>query len=374
LKLRRVIAISELIGLDKAARVAQHDTATEAAVEGQMNKDQLWDVICAADRLLGVVLNLSPITSSYQMATTYAVTIDGIVQNQVYLYRLTDIANKIQALDQLSTSNSFSTESYTFSLEISRDLKTLASQTPETWWSQGVHDGANSVYPDHIVQFLHYYIAMRIHLPMALRQGPDNETLFSCLACINACESIVQRYQLLSRRLPPGLFLSGMLDLQAFSAAVTLLLISHMISTRSLDVGVDKVKISNKVEQVIKLLHEKSDSPPSPGFAYDGFTALCSLHDLLRGADDSLDPRQIAFHAPLLGKVQVKRNENPPQGESYWSSELLSALGFCSASEQLAFHSLNRNQFSSGEPSFDTENAQCDRTTYLAEGIFGNLF
>ncbi|KAJ5365218.1 hypothetical protein N7517_008104 [Penicillium concentricum] len=351
LKLRRAIAIAELMGLHNLVQVIQMGSATEAADEGYIGKLRLWDLICAADRLLGMILNISPITGRHEQLTNQSLSINGIVQTRLYLFRLTDIANKIQDLDLIRKSNVPGTESYAFALELSRELKALASQTPEAWWSGGVH-GANNVQPDHIVQFLHYYVAMRIHLPLSLRQGPDGENLFNCLACVAACESMVQRYQLLRRTLPPGLFLSEILDIQAFSAAVTLLLISHMFSQCSLEVGIDKIKIKNEVGQVIQLLQDKSDCPSGSCIAYNGFTTLRSLDDLL--GENGFDVCQIAFHAPLLGKMQVKRNEQTSQSEDDWSSDFMSALGLCNAGEQI--FQLNPDSYMSLEPSIDLQN------------------
>lgn len=348
----------------------QLETATGAVDEWHISKAWLWNLICAADRLLGMILNLPPITSRHQQAISHSISIDGIVQNQVYLCRLTNIATKIQDLDQFSMSNGSKMEAYTFALQLSRELKELASQTPEAWWSGGVH-GVDNVHPDHIVQFLHFYVAMRVHLPLTLRQGTDGENFFNCLACVDACESMVQRYEFLSCRLPPGLFLSEMLDLQAFSAAVTLLLISYMLSIRSLDTVVDKIKINSEVGQVIKLLHEKSDGPHGSETAYTGFTTLCSLNDLLHGTKNGVDVRKIALRAPLLGKVQVKRNEHPSQADSYWPSQVLSAFGLCYRTENTA--NLNLDVNLSMGPSFDAENLQWDTIANTTEGILREL-
>lgn len=120
--------MAELMGLPNMVQVAQVETATEAGDdEGHISKSQLGDLICAADRLLGIILNLPPITSRHQLATTHSVSIDGIVQNQVYLCRLTDIANKIQHLDYLNTLHGSSTEVCTFALKLSGESKVLAS-------------------------------------------------------------------------------------------------------------------------------------------------------------------------------------------------------------------------------------------------------
>ncbi|KAF9892267.1 hypothetical protein FE257_002044 [Aspergillus nanangensis] len=362
-KLRHLVTIAELMGLDNISRAAHLRTTTPPVDQELCSKIQLWDIICAADRLLGMVLNLPPITTRHQQPTTRPVAVDGIVQNQVYLCRLTDISTKIYDLDHLSISNRPKAECYSIALDLSKELEVLASQVPEAWWSAEMHT-SQSVFPGHIVQFLHHYVVMRVHLPLTLRQGPGDENLFNSLSCINACESMVKLYQFLGRRLPPGLFLSRMLDIQAFSAAVTLLLLSQMPSVCS---AVDKVKISNEVGQVINILRERSDGSPDSGIAHHGFTTLCSLKSLFSRAADDLDLRQVAFHVPLLGKVQVRRNEHLPETDSCWSSQLLSTLGLCNVTEQ--FPDLDSDFHLPMGSSYDTEQAQWGAVASYTQGI-----
>jgi hypothetical protein len=368
--LRHTIAIAELMGLHNVAQVVQVETASGAVDEGHISKVQLWDLICAADRLLGMVLNLPPITIHSQQARPHSLSIHGIVQTRVYLYRLTNIANKVQDLDRLSTSNESRTEGYNSALKLSAELKDLASQTPESWWSGGVH-GTKNVHPDHIVQFLHYYVVMRIHLPLTLRQGLDAGNLSNCLACVDACVSMVQRYQFLSQRLPPGLFLSEMLDLQVFSAAVTLLIVSHMSILHPVCVGVDRIKVRNEVGQVIEVLREKSHCTPRSRVAYNGFTTLCSLDDLLRRAENGVGPRQVAFDAPLIGKLRVTRDIDRSHDDDYWR-ELLSNLDPCDGGGEQYSH-LNLDANICMEPFCDAENAQWDEIGRFTDSIFRRL-
>lgn len=367
MKLRHAIAMAELMGLPDMVQTVQVQMATHPVDDWQISKVQLWDLICATDRLLGMILNLSPITGCHQGTTANVVSVNGIVQNQVYLCRLTDIANKVQDLDRFSILNGPGMDACAFALDLSRELKTLASQTPETWWLGAVYD-RNNVYLDHIVQFLHYYVAMRIHLPLTLRQCPDGENYFNRLACIDACESMLQKYQFLGRKLPPGLFLSEILDLQAFSAAVTLLLMSHMSSVSFSDVGVDKVKASNEVGQVIKLLQEKSNCKLGCGIAYSGFITLCSLNDLLQEKEIGFNLRKSAFHAPLLGSVQVRRNDHFSQVESSWPMQMLSAFGLRNATIPFSDQIFDAN--TSVEPCLQDDNAQWDSIRSSTEDMF----
>lgn len=339
-KLRHIITIAELIGLHNISQAANFGTAIEAPDQGYTSKVQLWGLICATDRLLGMVLSLPPITRHHRQTNSHSVSVGGIVQNQVYLSHLTDISKKIPDLDYFGISKRPRAEEYTLALELSKELQVLASQAPPAWWSGEVHS-ANSVNTSQIVQFVHYYAVMRVHLPLVLRQTPGEENLFIYLSCLDACESMVQLYQVLGRKLPPGLFLSEVLDIQAFSAAVALLLISHMCCVRFYGAGIDKAKINNEVRQVINLLHEKSNGDPGSGVAHNGFTALCSLNGLLSEAENDHDPRQVVLHVPLLGKLNVRCNQHRSEASNYWSSQLLSTLGLCNEGEEIPNQDFN---------------------------------
>jgi hypothetical protein len=166
-------------------------------------------------------LNLLPGTRRYEQTGVQPLIVDGVVQTRAYLTRLTDIAAKIQHLDDIDTPGS--AELYATALELARELRVLAFQTLKLWW---VTD-ADHVKPDHLVQFLHYCIVMRVHLPFVVRQNPGEEYFYSRLACMDACEAVAQRYQFLRRMLPPRFFLGQILDLQAFTATTVLLLTTH---------------------------------------------------------------------------------------------------------------------------------------------------
>lgn len=376
MRLRHVIAIAELMGLPKIVQVAHLNNATEVVDdEGHICRAQLWDLICAADRLLGMVLNLPPDTSRHQRITTRSLSIDGVVQSQAYLHRLTDIANRIQYLDDLNTLHGPSTELYTSAFKLAGELKVLASQTPESWWAWDVRD-VQAAEPDHLVQFLHYYVTMRVHLPFTMRQDPGGQYSDSRLACIDACESLVQRYRFLGRRLPPGFFLSEMLDLQAFTAAVILLLISRIPSSvHFMNMGIDKARIKNEVGEVIHLMHERSHSTPGSGFAHDGVATLCSLDNLLQESENGVDLGQSALKVPLLGKVHIRRNAHSSQEtrvDSPWSFQTLSGLGACNTNEQSFPLSLDTN-LSIGS-AYDAQNLLWDGLAYCTPDIHDTLY
>ncbi|KAL4994218.1 hypothetical protein BDV10DRAFT_189223 [Aspergillus recurvatus] len=308
LKLRHVIALAELMGLPKAAQLARIKKPNGPADEAAQNeKIQLWNLICTIDRLGGMLINLPPYTRRYQLKAPDELTVDGAVKPSVYMSRLMDISPKVYDLEDLSATEGPTTKLYTSALEISREARDLASQTPSSWWAINMTDDLK---PDHIVQYMHYCLVMKAHLPVALRQDRSEEYLYSRLACIDACESVAQRYHFIRRKLPSGFFTLRMLDLQAFGAMAALLLLSHTCpfpDHRTFQI--DRPRIERVVTQIIELMEEKSKDGVGVDFADRGAKTLRALWNLLQqDASDPAPMQELTVNVPLLGNIHIRRN------------------------------------------------------------------
>ncbi|KAL5050915.1 hypothetical protein BDW71DRAFT_80243 [Aspergillus fruticulosus] len=308
LKMRHVIALAELMGLPKAAQLARIKKPNRPADEAARNeKIQLWNLICTLDRLGGMLVNLPPYTRRYQLRAADELIVNGVVQASVYMSRLMDISPKIYDLEDLSATEGPTTKLYTSALEIARETRDLASQTPSSWWAINMTDDLN---PDHIVQYMHYCLVMKAHLPVALRQDRTEEYLYSRLACIDACESVAQRYHFIRRKLPSGFFTLRMLDLQAFGAMAALLLLSHTCpfpDHRTFQI--DRPRIERVVTQVIELMEEKSKDGVGVDFADRGAKTLRALRNLLQqDASNPAPMQELTVNVPLLGNIHIRRN------------------------------------------------------------------
>lgn len=305
MRLRHIVAIAEIMGLPKASQAIQHGRAVSTGNEAQHHKAQLWDSIISANGLLGMILNLPPDTRRHPQAKAQALVIDGVVQPRVYLGRLTDMAAKVQRLDDLNLTPESGPEFYSSTLALIGELKSLKSQTPKQWWAP---DEGLGVKPDHVVQFIHNIVTVRAHLPFVMRQDIGDEYFYSRLVCMNACEAAARLYRFLRGMIPPGIFCTRVLDLQVFIATVVLLLISHSpLPSDRLGFCADKAKTSSTVQAVTKLMTERSQDTTGAHFARNCVTTINSLHDLLQ-QDGPIHSQDLALQVPLLGKVKVRRN------------------------------------------------------------------
>ncbi|KAL4879938.1 major facilitator superfamily domain-containing protein [Aspergillus karnatakaensis] len=345
LKLRHAVALAELMGLPKAAQLARFKKANGVPDEAVWSeKVQLWDLMCTIDRMAGMLINLPPYTRRYPARTSPALIVDGIVQPSVYVSRLVDITPKIHDLEELSATEGTSTKLYTSALEIAREARDLASQTPKSWW---IINPGDELKPDHIVQFVHYCIVMKAHLPVAIRQDRSEEYLYSRLACMDACESVAGRYQFLRTNLPTGFFTLRLLDLQAFAAMVLLLLTSHTPpSPDQRSFKIDKTRLERVVTQVIELMEQKSKEGAGSDFAERGATTLRALRNLLQQEhNDSARVQELTVNVPLLGKIHIRRNlptTQPAQPQSQVPPKAAPQLSGWQTSEPTVIPGFNR--------------------------------
>ncbi|KAE8410486.1 hypothetical protein BDV36DRAFT_277726 [Aspergillus pseudocaelatus] len=305
IKLRHIIAIAELMGLPKVFQAMRLNQPTYTD-DTSVHKVQLWQAICNIERLNGMILNLPPGTGRYQLTTASPLNADGSIHLTTYLTRLLNISIKVYDLDEFSATHESSMKRQMAALEMAQALGELAGQAPDTWWAG---DERDHITPDDIVQFLHCCVLMRVYLPLALKQNLGDELVYARLPCMNACEAVARRYLVLRRKLPAGLFMSRILDLQALTAASVLLLLSHHVrSTDRHSLRVDISHLRGVVSDVITLIGERARDPTNSELAVEAYNTLRALDQLLYQDDRTGEVERLTVTVPLLGKIHVRRN------------------------------------------------------------------
>ncbi len=160
-----------------------------------------------------MVINKPPTSRRLDQPYTQPLIVNGVVQTQIYLKRLTDITAKFSTLDDSNATQGGNDQAFASALELDQELRVLSSQTSRSWWEQDL----SRVKPANLCQLFHYYIVLRVHLPFTMRQNSGDGNVYSRVTCMGACEAVARRYQALRRMLPSGIFLSRMMDLQAVS-------------------------------------------------------------------------------------------------------------------------------------------------------------
>lgn len=304
LNLRRVIAIAELIGLPRAARTVQMQNNLNPTPGHVLHvKASLWTSLCSIERIAGVLGNFPCAATRNSSAADQPLVIDGAVQPRVYMLRLSNVATEVQDLDGLSMGYVSEAEVYRSVLRIDNELRLLATEPPRQWWVALPSD----VGPAHLLQLVHYVLVVRTHLVFMMRRDVEGLYSHSQQAGLEACCEVLQRWQIIRRSLPLGFFLCRMIDLQAFTAAVVVLLASESarITHRPLLAG-NCVGLSGCVAQTIELLHEKARDPVGSDIARQALQAIQSLTAMLQGQGNVSEGGCLKLTVPRLGKIHVQ--------------------------------------------------------------------
>ena len=152
----------------------------------------MWETLCTMEKLNSMMLAF-PSTAKYHRSKPVS------KPSTPYVTRLANIAIELEGFNDLSNAQLYEKAS-----ELDDNLRNLALATPELWEEQDVSLASL------LMQHLHSYICLRIHLPLSFRQA-SAETSASRAACTQACMGMIPRYVTLSSLLP-GVFPRRVLD------------------------------------------------------------------------------------------------------------------------------------------------------------------
>ncbi|KAF2158582.1 hypothetical protein M409DRAFT_30909 [Zasmidium cellare ATCC 36951] len=309
---RRVIALSELLGLPRAtATLASMPNSVDSPssdpdVARLKRRAQAWVSVCAIDRFASMLWSLPLATARYPLPKEPLLDCStGQVNAQSYLYSLADIASRVSELDGMISARKPPSELFNAVMQTDHELRSLASFPGNEWWKP-----SNEFSIDVVLQYWHQYYSIRIHLQLALTyDGQSEQFAFNFITCLNACQELASRYLLLRPAAPAGFFANWVIDMQAFTSAVFLQLASYRITHKSgpggfphgFDVGV----ITSLVGQVVNAMGS-SPGTSGNGFAQQAASAIQSLGSLLQ-RPNMQDPQRISLRLPLIGNIQISK-------------------------------------------------------------------
>ncbi|MCJ1264565.1 hypothetical protein MMC22_004438 [Lobaria immixta] len=316
---RRVIALAELIGLPRAATALESQQespagssrgaqpgASPSPVGWWRQKAALWESICAIDRMTSVMWSLPLATVNYSLPKRPIVDSQGQVNPQSYLYGLADIASRVLELDNIYSSGRPLLELSNAVISTDLELRSLASLAPQNW--QKTHWPQLSI--DALLQYWHQYLMVRTHLKLALKYKESQQFSFNFISCLDACQELARRYVSMRPILPAGFFANRVIDLQAFTATVFLLLASDRTAPGSgtLPQAVDVNFIISIVDQAVQMMGFAADRVGGD-FAHQAADAVRSLSSLLQQPQSSKS-QKITLSLPLVGRIHVSRKSH----------------------------------------------------------------
>ncbi|KXT04575.1 hypothetical protein AC578_8702 [Pseudocercospora eumusae] len=313
LTLRRTIAIAELIGLPRAWYHRPMPHAASTLIDGVTDKIALWESICATDRLASMMFNLPPATATHRFPRKQIVDSSGTVLAQPYMFELAGIAMRVQELDEAYTIGSTQEEIYEKILNMDKDLRSLKSSTPISWWKEEF----TFLSADALVQFWNYYLTARIHLHPAMSNDDHDQYSYSRISCVEACHALSRRYANVRTALPAGFFVCRIIDMQIFTAGTFLLLSSYgQLQAQNSDRHVfqppqdrereDRLQSVERMVQTMEFVQNQAGSE----FAREAAAALRALWSHFKH-DTPTNAQGITLTIPLLGKIHIGRKDKP---------------------------------------------------------------
>jgi len=279
---------------------------SSSAVESWSQKAEVWESICAIDKIMSMMWSLPLATLMYPLPKRPIVDSQGRVNPQAFLYSLTGIATRVIELDHISFSGRPLMEMFNAVITTDQELRSLISSMPKGWrridWPElSVHG---------ILQFWHRYLTVRTHLQLALKYDDGPEFAFNFITCLEACQEMARQYISMRPAFPEGFFANRVIDLQAFTGATFLLLSKFRTSRGSstLQYTVDLNVVTGLVDQVVQMM-EFVATRAGGDFARQAVDAIRSLDTLLQ-QPQTTESQKITLSLGLAGRIHVSRKSN----------------------------------------------------------------
>jgi len=314
--LRRIVALAELNGLPRAAAALKRhqDSLSQPAPDPSVlvslkMKADVWTSICAIDRVQSLMWSLPLATSNYPLPKQAIIAANGQVDAQAFQYTMIELATRLLEADSLSQAGRPLAEIFQVVVETDQAMRALNNQVPKGWhrieWSEF------NVYA--ILQYWQQYMNIRIHLQLALRYD-GQDFAFSFITCLGAAQELAKRYISLRPLLAPGFFANRVLDLQAFTGIVFLIL---AVARGSLSSGaflqtVDANSVLELVDRAVETMRYAA-ARAAGEFARQAADSICSLRSLLLQPQTS-DSQKITLHLALVGNIHVSRKAKASNG------------------------------------------------------------
>jgi len=303
IRLRRIIALAELIGLPRASK-----SISAEATPHHKSAAAIWESICVVDRLAGMMFNLPSATKSYPPFHASVMSDNGSVNVQAYISRLTEIALSVQDLDNTPSSERPGFDQMAKVFAVDERLRNLAESTPVAWWKE------STVYmtAERLVQYWHHYFTVRTHLRLALSDDEGGRFRLNYNTCLAASQTMARRYIELRPLLPAGFFACKTTDLQILTAAIFLTFDCSKVDATQTHPQSNLGGIL--VEQLVEAMAMASQRAGGE-VAEKAVVALRSLQTLMRVSPSDESPKEMTLNLPMLGKISVTRRANQAQPE-----------------------------------------------------------
>jgi Fungal specific transcription factor domain len=256
----RAIAFCQLLGLHRLS-ARKPENKNDMQYKRQVS---LWSHLFLGDRYLSLVLGL-PYSVSDAFCTPYIPPIGfhppDVPEGDLYASRMVPLVTKI-----IDRNQSPAPMPYSATLRLDQDLEELHNQYDPSWWSLERVKG--STIEEHFsrmqAHFFHHQTRTILHMPFMLKSSADKRYQYSHQAALESAREMIKCYRVLRSDREVGPYICKLVDFQAFTAAMLLLLnlCGYAQHTRGAivqqpDLDQDQLD-SDLIDTTVSLLHAAS--------------------------------------------------------------------------------------------------------------------
>jgi hypothetical protein len=228
----------------------------------------------------------------------------------LYNKNLCEIAGLILTRNQDDSTHAFSNTH-----EIDEKLGSLARQMPPTWWEipTSIVDGSieevGSQLERILCQIWHFELETLAHLPFMLRAATDRRYDYSRISCLSASRNLIKRWMSI-RKARSMIFVNTLIEFQAFTAAITVLLglLGSTPPTTDPIVLKERSEDLQLVETVVQILEELKQRGAGVLVVNQGISVIRTLQGVLRNEGNSSG--NLRLEIQHFGTITISRSGN----------------------------------------------------------------
>lgn len=229
--MRRAVGFAQMLGLHRSFTTPKAEKTFEV-----QRQQSLWFHLCQNDNYLALLLGLPySIDQKFCQPPRDLLESKTTGEGEGFLLRVTPIIAKIVDRNQSPQKMPYST-----TLNIDAELEELKTSLSRTF-SPINEDGVtlNEFYDRLIAQFIYNQIRQLLHLPFMLKSTSDTKYKHSYNAALDSSRQMIMLYRDLRSDHPVGPFICKLIDFQAFTASMLILLNNLGYSQNQADMSSD---------------------------------------------------------------------------------------------------------------------------------------
>jgi hypothetical protein len=196
------------------------------------------------------------------------------------------------------------TENYAATLAIDQEIQQSKSRIPSEWWNSPPSSSTplTAIYGLGILKVEFFACQKMVHLPYMLKSSLDNDYSYSRQQALDACREIIKAYQIVRQHRELALTICDVMDFQAFTAAVVLIidLLSQSPQLETHQEASDW-ELVREVTKSLRFVHEAIECT----VAGQGVVLLEHLSTFRHGAYAGPDNYEVVI--PMFGRVKINR-------------------------------------------------------------------